>query len=765
MTSGLASARADLEKFGESARKVGADITRKFTLPIVAAAGFAVDAASDQAEAQSAVNTVYGKSAKSIEKWSKTTASAMGISRTAALSAAVTYAGLGKAGGLAGDDLVNFSKDLVQASSDLGSFYNVDPGQVLQDLRSGLAGEAEPLRKYNIFLTEADVAQKAMLMSGKANADQLTSGEKILARQALIMEGLGDANGDFARTSEGMANSLRIAKAELIDAAAVIGTILMPYVTAAAQKFAELAERFQTLSPRTQKFILIAAGILAVLGPVIYLVGALSTALVFLLSPIGLVIIAIALLYLAYRKNFLGLGKAFDKFLKRFMVGVNQLLYGFRLIKKAFDAGGLKGAIDELFGKGGEIIMRGLGKMLGAIPRFIGDFLTGLKTGFEPLDNLIHAIGKVFTDVGLLIQHIFQGEWSKAFDSAKDLLFDFINQYMAIGALLLGIFNAIPWTAIGTALLNGARAAFSAIVDAIRDVDWGDVAMTLVAKGADLLAGFLSGAQGYWDDTLKPWLIDIGISALAAIPDLADTLLKKGKDLLTGLWDGAMVIFGVGSGETVTGWIKAIPTRALESIGDLILTLYDKGVDLIKGLWSGIEDKFDDIISWLDGLDNTILGWLPWNLGSILYDVGYDIVVGMKNGLYAGAHLVTDAVNYLVGLIPGPIKSILGIGSPSKLMRDLMFAVPQGIALGLADGRSLVSSAANSLAMASIPGASGSWSYAGMGSIAGGSSNGNGGNTIYGGLTVNVNGAGDADVVADRVTAKIVRAFTLKEGS
>ena len=222
LTKGLAETETKINSWGKSITKAGKKATLGLTAPLVAGFGFAISAASDLNESQSAVNTVFGDSANVITDFSKTSATAMGISQNAYLDAASGLGALFTGMGLSDKTSADFSSNILQNASDLASFYNTDPGTALQDLNSGLVGEAEPLRKYGILLSEAAVQQKAMEQTGKANAKQLTESEKVTARYALIQEQMGAAQGDFARTSGGLANQQRILRAQLADTAAFL---------------------------------------------------------------------------------------------------------------------------------------------------------------------------------------------------------------------------------------------------------------------------------------------------------------------------------------------------------------------------------------------------------------------------------------------------------------------------------------------------------------------------------------------------------------
>jgi hypothetical protein len=187
--------------------------------------------ASDLNEQLTKSQQVFGDSSASVEKWSKTTAKSMGISRTAALEATGTFGNLFATVKIAPAAAAQMSQALVTLAADLASFNNANPTDVLDALRSGLIGEAEPLRRFGVLLSETRVQQVAMANTGKTNAKALTDQEKALARYQIILKDTVKAQGDFARTSEGLANQQRKLKAQTDDLKVSLGKGLLPVMT------------------------------------------------------------------------------------------------------------------------------------------------------------------------------------------------------------------------------------------------------------------------------------------------------------------------------------------------------------------------------------------------------------------------------------------------------------------------------------------------------------------------------------------------------
>lgn len=84
-------------------------------------------------------------------------------------------------------------------------------------------------------------------------------------------------------------------------------------------------------------------------------------------------------------------------------------------------------------------------------------------------------------------------------------------------------------------------------------------------------------------------------------------------------------------------------------------------------------------------------------VGSLLYNIGADIVHGLANGISNSWHFVTDKISGLVDLIPSGIRNALGIGSPSKVMMALGAQTGEGFALGIAGQQAAVAAAVRNL--------------------------------------------------------------------
>lgn len=191
--------------------------------------GNSIGAASDLNETISKTKVVFGDAAKEIEAFADKGPAALGQTKTEALAAASTFGTFGKAAGLSGKDLAGFSTDLVGLSADLASFHNATPEEAVTALGAALRGESEPIRRFGVLLDDMSLRNEALRLGlTKTTKDALTPQQKTLAAQSLIMKQTKDAQGDFARTSDGLANSQRILSAEFGNLSTKVGSFFLP---------------------------------------------------------------------------------------------------------------------------------------------------------------------------------------------------------------------------------------------------------------------------------------------------------------------------------------------------------------------------------------------------------------------------------------------------------------------------------------------------------------------------------------------------------
>jgi hypothetical protein len=219
-----------MSNFVGNLKKVGAALGTTFAASQVAAfAKESIMAASNMAESLSKVQVVFGEGAAEVEAFGKSAAQNLGISNQAALEAAGTYGNLFQAFGLGQAESQKMSTSLVQLAADMASFNNTSIDQAITALRSGLSGETEPLKRFGVALSEVRLKEEALRMGLiKTTSGTLPVAIKSQAAYSLILKDTALAQGDYARTADGTANTMKTLQAKMEDAKVALGDALMP---------------------------------------------------------------------------------------------------------------------------------------------------------------------------------------------------------------------------------------------------------------------------------------------------------------------------------------------------------------------------------------------------------------------------------------------------------------------------------------------------------------------------------------------------------
>jgi len=192
-----------------------------------------IQKAADIEESLSKNKVLFGEASVAVEKWSERTTKSLGISRREALEAVGNFGALTHAMGMSGEEGSKMSMQLVDLAADMASFNNASPEETLTAIAAGLRGENEPLRRFGVLLDAATLKTKALekgLIS--STKDALTPQTKALAAYSEILGQTEVQQGDFQRTSDGLANQQKLLAATWDDLQASIGEKLRPALTA-----------------------------------------------------------------------------------------------------------------------------------------------------------------------------------------------------------------------------------------------------------------------------------------------------------------------------------------------------------------------------------------------------------------------------------------------------------------------------------------------------------------------------------------------------
>lgn len=269
---GMKSARQNADELGNSTRRVGeiaagilaSQVFERIAQAAIRAFTDTIRAASDLNESVNAVQVVFGNAADEVMAIGENSATSMGLSQRAFNEAAVRFSAFARTIAGDGGDVAGVVERVTQRSSDFASVMNIDVAQAMQLFQSGLAGESEPLRRYGIDISAAATNTFAWA-NGIAEAGQeLSEAQKVQARYGLIMEQTSATQGDFANTSDDMANAQRILNAEIEDLQAQMGSALLPVLGELFSFLTDVVTGFGELPGSVQATI----GVLSALIPI-----------------------------------------------------------------------------------------------------------------------------------------------------------------------------------------------------------------------------------------------------------------------------------------------------------------------------------------------------------------------------------------------------------------------------------------------------------------------------------------------------------------
>jgi hypothetical protein len=271
---GFQSARKHADEFGSSTKRVGeiaggilaSQVFERIASAAVQAFTSTINAASNLNESINATGVTFGAAGDQILTIGETADQAMGLSQRAFNEAAVRFSAFAKTIAGDGGNVANVVQDITQRASDFASVMNLDVEEALRLFQSGLAGESEPLRRYGIDVSAAAVNTFAYANGIAEAGRQLTETEKVQARYGLIMEQTSATSGDFANTSDDLANAQRILSAELENMQAQLGQNLLPVLASATGFVTDLVVGFSNLPKPVQTAAGVIAGLTVALG-------------------------------------------------------------------------------------------------------------------------------------------------------------------------------------------------------------------------------------------------------------------------------------------------------------------------------------------------------------------------------------------------------------------------------------------------------------------------------------------------------------------
>lgn len=279
----MAKAASQFDAFGTRMTTFGTRLSIGVTAPLVAAGVALFRLGANAVESENLFSVSFGRMAGAARAWSEQTSRALGLNAFELRKTSGTIFTMVEAMGLGEKAAFDMATGISELAHDLASFFNLRPEEAFDKLRSGIVGEAEPLRQLGILIDENTVKQAAYAAGIAKVGDELTAQQKVQARWIAILNQTGKAQGDLARTLDSPTNMLRRLGESAEQVGIKLGTALLPMaqqVLAAVERFVPVIERavdrFSALPPHVQQNAIMAAAFAAALGPLLVVLGQVS---------------------------------------------------------------------------------------------------------------------------------------------------------------------------------------------------------------------------------------------------------------------------------------------------------------------------------------------------------------------------------------------------------------------------------------------------------------------------------------------------------
>lgn len=684
--------------FGKGMGALGGVVAGAFAVDkVVGFFGSAITGASDLNEETSKSEVIFGKQSKSIMDFAKNANTNLGLTTTEALSTTGAFGNMFSQLGMGPKTTADLSKGVTTLAADLGSFNNLPTADVADMMSGAFRGEYDSIQALLPGINAAAVETKALAMTGKDSAKSLTEQEKAMATYALMQEQGSKAQGDFARTSGGLANQTKIAKATLSDMATSFGTMLLPAMTK-AMTFVN-----SSLLPGLQKFGTFLSG---TVGPALSGFGAKLGEMFsgFPTSAITGIVAAVAGIGAALLANGAKAGKFAGFFSKiapivgqvgsvlRFLTGPLGILA--TLFITAYSTSEpFRNAINSLLSTLGNLVTTLIGQLVPVFTTLVSAILPVVSQLFSALvpviTSIVTALVPVVTTIAGALVPILTQLMSAVlppliaiFNSLIPVIMSVINGAIlplvtTLTSMLIPIINAlmpVVMTVFGFIrdTITNVMGVIQGVIKVVTGLIKGDWSM--VWEGVKQIASSVWNQIKATISTAINLIKSVVKAGITIVKTVVTTIFNGLKGFVGSVWNGIKSLIsnawsGIKSGvKSAVDSVKSTVTNVFNNIKSFASTVWN-GIksaitNAINGAKSTVQDAINNIKSFFrDGFNNA---------KTIVSDAFTNIKTAVSNG-------INGAVEYVRGL-PGKVVSAIGnLGST-------LMASGQSLINGFIDG-------------------------------------------------------------------------------
>jgi phage-related minor tail protein len=298
----------------------------------------------------------------------------------------------------------------------------------------------------------------------------------------------------------------------------------------------------------------------------------------------------------------------------------------------------------------------------------VSNFLMGIWQSISDFAmSVFSAIGTFFTNIFTGISTFIQTVWQGIVDG-----------FNAFVAIFQPIFQAI-WTVISTIFIT----TFETIKAYLLAV-WEFIKIIFGTALGIIVAIF----TGQWDK-IGAILRTAGQMIMNVITNLWETvkgLFSGALSVISNAVSGALTYVRNLFSSAVSAVIGTV-SNMVSSVGNFFSNLWSSITNTVSNMWTGIKNFFingvNDAKTTVSNFVESVVGFFTGLPGRIT-QFGKDLITGFLDGVKSmGTWLKDKIVAFIDDHIPGPIKSLLGINSPSKLFRQFGQWTMQGYSIGV----------------------------------------------------------------------------------
>lgn len=585
------------KSIGDKISGIGTSLTVGVTAPLAIAGKSMVDAASDFDENLNKISVAFGDNADEVKAWADTATQSFGLSMNQALEATSLFGDMATSMGISQGEAASMSTSLAGLAGDLASFKNIGIDQAMTALNGVFTGETESLKQLGIVMTETNLEEFAA-KTGQVYSE-MSQAEKVQLRYNYVMAMSKNAIGDYARTSDGTANSMRTFQASVENLAITLGQNLLPIVTPIIQKATEMVNAFAAADPQLQQLILKIAGIAAVAGPALLVVGKMVSVFGSVSGAIGLLGGKIAELG--------GMGKAISAVFTAITSPVGIAVGAITALVAAFaylmtTNEGFRNSIMQTVTTIGQSLMpiiQALMPVIQNIATVLATTISSVLQALAPvLAQIVTMIGQIVSTVAPLIAQLV----SQLAPILTTIIQTVGNIVSAVLPPVITIINAIMGAI--EELLPPIMSVLSTVIDVVSQI------ITAITPIISFVAGVISDIMEIISPIIS-FIAGVISSIISVISPIASTVAS------------------------VFSKIFSTVSCIMNRVGSVIKTVFSG----IKSAWNGLTSFVSGVFSGIGNAVNTLVS----------------TVKGFVNGVISGINAAIGLINMIPGVNIGRI--------------------------------------------------------------------------------------------------------------